>query len=91
MDMNISVEKAVDVICQHSRDGSIIPIKVRFEDEDGVTQEYKIKSYKDKPETTLSSKSIFPFDCKIVCFENVRTIRLTYFAYERVWKMSYQK
>ena len=37
----------VDVICQHSRDGKITPMKIRIIDEDGVFQEYKIKGYRD--------------------------------------------
>ena len=37
----------VDVICQHSSDGNIMPLKIRFEDEDGQWQTYIIKEYKD--------------------------------------------
>ena len=37
----------VDVICQHSRDGSLIPIRVRVVDEEGEFQSYTIKGYKD--------------------------------------------
>ena len=37
--------KPIDVICQHSRDGKITPMKIRVIDEDGEYQEYKIKGY----------------------------------------------
>ena len=39
--------RKVDVICQHSSDGNIMPLKIRFEDEDGQWQTYIIKEYKD--------------------------------------------
>ena len=37
--------KPIDVICQHSRDGKITPMKIRVIDEDGEYLEYKIKGY----------------------------------------------
>ncbi|MBR1508952.1 MAG: hypothetical protein IJ619_13220 [Eubacterium sp.] len=30
----------VDVICQHNKDGSMIPMRVRLTDEDGAVQTY---------------------------------------------------
>lgn len=27
--------KAIDVICQHSKDGTIIPLRIRFVDDNG--------------------------------------------------------
>ena len=32
--------KPIDTICQHSKDGEIIPLKIRLTDEDGECQEY---------------------------------------------------
>ena len=45
--MDMRMGKAVDVICQHSADGTIIPIRVRVKDEDGEYHAYTIKGYKD--------------------------------------------
>ena len=39
--------KQVEVICQHTKESRIIPLRVRLEDEDGVLQTYNIKAYKD--------------------------------------------
>ena len=33
-------QQIVDVICQHNKDGSMIPMKVRLTDEDGAVQTY---------------------------------------------------
>ncbi len=35
----------IDVIAQFNRDGSIIPLRVRFEDEDGEEQSFTLKEY----------------------------------------------
>jgi hypothetical protein len=85
----------VDVVCQHNRDGSMIPLKVRLTDEDGQIQAYKIRSYKDlshkgkfeMPDDVIATSGVFPFECKIVCFGSERTIRLLYFAYDHVWML----
>ena len=44
--MDFQREK-IDVICQHTKDRRIIPMRIRLTDEDGVIQTYNIKSYKD--------------------------------------------
>ncbi|MCR5687034.1 MAG: hypothetical protein K6G58_03355 [Lachnospiraceae bacterium] len=89
-------DRAVDMICQHSRDGSIIPIKVRLTDEDGQVQTYRIKSFRDMshtgqfqmPNGVFATSSVFPFECRIVCFGKEQTINLVYFAYDHVWKIA---
>ena len=40
-------DKRVDVICQHSRDGEVIPLRIRVCDEEGELHAYTIKGYKD--------------------------------------------
>lgn len=32
----------VDVICQHKTDGTIIPLRIRVKDEDGIYQEFNL-------------------------------------------------
>ena len=40
------IGQSVDVICQHCRDGTIIPMRVRLKDEEGMLQSYTIKGYR---------------------------------------------
>ena len=37
----------IDVICQHNKDGEIIPMRLRLCDDDGEPHAFTIKSYKD--------------------------------------------
>lgn len=39
-------DKPLDVICQFTRHGEIIPIKFRMEDDEGILQEYKVIGYR---------------------------------------------
>ncbi|MCQ2539973.1 MAG: hypothetical protein MJ114_05935 [Acetatifactor sp.] len=87
----------VDVICQHSRDGSIIPLKIRIRDDDGEYQIYAIKGYKDvsgngaytMPNGIPGTSHTWMFECKIAVFSTERRIRLFYNAYENFWRMDY--
>lgn len=92
-----TLHQRIDMICQHKADGTIIPLKIRLQDEDGAYQEYKVKAYRDLsphkantfnlPDVGPVSKTIYPFDCKIECFGHLKTIRLFYNSYEHVWFM----
>ena len=89
-------DKAVDVICQHNSDGTMIPLKVRLVDEDGLVQTYKIKSFKDlshkgaftMPNGIVATSSVLPFECKVQCFGSERSIMMYYLANEHVWKLT---
>lgn len=37
----------IDVIYQHTKEGRIIPMRIRMDDEDGMIQTYNIRSYND--------------------------------------------
>lgn len=83
---------SVDVICQHCKDGSIIPIKIRVQDDEGVNNVYMIKSYtsltSDKvllPNETLVTSNILRYDCKIEVFGIVKKIRLHYDKSQVKW------
>ncbi len=88
----IEQENKVDVICQHSRDGSIIPIKLRVADEDGEFQTYLIRSYKDitnygssdNHNTAINHR--WTFDCVILVFGRERRIRLQYNSLDNLWR-----
>ena len=46
MDLCTKTQQKIDMICQHKADVTIIPIKFRMVDDDGLFQEYKIKAYR---------------------------------------------
>lgn len=87
--------KAVDVICQHTREGHMIPIKVRIQDEEGEFQTYAVKGYKDlsrkgsynMPNGVTATSTIFPFDCKITVFGNEKILHLYYNSNDQIWRM----
>ena len=39
--------RPVDVICQHNSDKKIIPLRIRFKNDDGMSEVLTIRSYKD--------------------------------------------
>lgn len=88
-------EREADVICQHNRDGTIIPLKVRIRDDDGESQTYSIKSYKELSTNgdfklpngvCLSGRHLWAFECKIQVFDFLKRIRLFYNALDGCWK-----
>ena len=88
----------IDMICQHNCDGTIIPMKIRMEDDDGMVQEYRIRSYKDMSHSPGSfelpdaghvhSSGIYPFECKIESFGREQVLHLFYNSYEHTWKLA---
>ena len=88
--------KAVDVICQINKDGTMVPMKVRLVDEDGLIQTYMIKAYRDlshkgnfqMPNGVIATSTIFPFECKITNFGREHTILLYYHANLHVWQFA---
>ena len=78
-------QKPVDVICQHCADGSIIPIKIRVQDDEQVYNVYNIKSYtaitSDKimlPSEVMITTDLMRYDCKIEVFGIQKRIVLHY-------------
>lgn len=90
----VKPEQIIDVICQHKRDGTIIPIKIRLKDEDELYQEFVIKSYRVvyRPGQCMLPNEIptmshrWEFDCKIVVLSMERKIKLSYNAHEGLWR-----
>ncbi|MBR1861543.1 MAG: hypothetical protein IJ796_06760 [Lachnospiraceae bacterium] len=88
--------KPVDVICQHSRDGSILPLKVRVLDDDGEFQTYMIKDYRDRshmgtrelPDGVFVTDNTLVFECHVIVFGKQKMIRLYYNPSGTVWKMT---
>ena len=86
----------VDVICQFCRDGSIIPLKLRVQDEEQVYQTYTIKSYKTLMSNTITlpseqivTSNMVRFDCKIEVFGMERRIILHYNKSQLMWNVYY--
>lgn len=91
-----SKARSVDVICQHNRDGSVIPLRVRVRDEEGELQTYRIHEYKDmshrgtreNPDGVFVTDNTFVFECIITVFSQRRLIRLYYEPDSAIWKMT---
>ena len=89
-------EKVVDVICQHTRDFKIIPMRVRIQDEDGEFHNYNIKSYKDVtphdgyllPNGVKVTSGHWTFECKILVFDTLRVIKLFYNPRDNAWTIA---
>ncbi len=89
------MNQKADVICQHTAEGEIIPIKIRFADEDGLFHTYMIRGYriiskngeKLLPNEVVTKNHIWTFECKIAVFEKEVMIRLFYNAFENSWKI----
>lgn len=87
----------VDVICQHTKDGALIPMRLRMRDEEGVYQIYNIKEYKDVshrgtrtlPDGVFITNNTFAFECRILVFGVKKLIRLYYDPHSTVWHMTY--
>ncbi len=88
-------DRRVDVICQHCRDGKIIPIKLRVTDEDEQLQTYMIRGYKDltqRGDYTLPSGvsmqgHINKFECRIVVYGMEKVIHLNYNSIDNIWRI----
>ena len=76
----------IDLICQHCMDGSIIPIKFRVQDEDGVLQECHIKGYKDTSEAGMLS-----FDCNTIVNNMTKKVKIytSQISNDGIWRVKY--
>lgn len=85
----------IDVISLHTKDGDIVPIRIRIQDEDGIYQAYNIKSYKNlshrgaytTPDGLYVSNDILVYECKIMCFGREKIIRLYHNPARIIWQM----
>lgn len=74
----------IDLICQHTMDGKIIPMRIRLRDEDGELQEFTVKGYRD-----ISEFGITCFECKIVV-QNIAKLIQIFSSDCRVWRVKMQ-
>lgn len=75
-------DNRIDLICQHCRDGRIIPIKIRIIGNDETVQEYVVKGYKKLE----SGNYVHAYLCKIEVFGIERTVKIFYTSDEQIWR-----
>ena len=88
-------ESAVDVICQHSRNGEVIPLRLRVCDEEGELHAYTIKAYRDltgrgaytTQDGIYVTDHMLVFECRIPVFGRLRTVRLYYDQVRNLWAL----
>ena len=87
----------VDVISIHYKDGQIVPLRIRVEDEDGEEHTYSIKDYKDLSGRGAYTTSdgiyvtdrILHFECRIVVLGQMRRLRLYYHRNTEIWTIRF--
>ncbi len=85
----------IDVICQHSRDGTIVPLRIRVRDEDGEYQAYTIRDFREEErrggitssDGRYLSTHIIVYTCLIRSLGIKRTIRLYYDEGSKIWEI----
>ena len=86
-----------DVICMHSKDGKIVPLRIRIVDEDGLQQAYNIKEFRElshqgartMPDGICVTNNTLIFECKINVFGKDKLIRLYNNPPALVWKVTH--
>ena len=74
----------VDVILQHNTDGTIIPMRLRFTNNDGERVEYTIRGYKDlsgqetrtMPDGVFVTSNDLVYQCRLIVNNQQRYIYL---------------
>lgn len=86
----------IDVICQNNKDGTIIPIKIRVQDEEGQYHVYVILSFKELstesaklPSEVIVTTNIKRFACEINVFGCKKKIVLHYDKAKTTWSIYY--
>lgn len=90
------VGKEADVICQHTKEHKIIPMRVRFENDDGMMETYNILSYKDMNEYASDGlpimKHIWKFLCKLDAGNGREgMVLLRCFATQQLWTVEIKR
>ena len=83
-------QKSLDVICQFKKDGTIIPLKIRLQDEDGEYESYMVKSYRQSGMSASAKPphySTVMFECKINAFGRDRIVGISFNYCDGLWKV----
>ena len=77
--------RPVDVICQHNSDHKIIPLRIRFKNDDGMNEVLTIKGYKDfshagreLADGVFCTVGDYAFQCRVIENGQQKTIWLHY-------------
>lgn len=92
---NANIFDNIDVICEMKATGEIVPMRLKFPDEDGSVHEYNIKGIKrlnnDKvfrlPDAGYQRCNFTVFLCRIVVFGRMTEIILYYDRSKSRWSM----
>ncbi len=88
--------RPIDVICEHTATGEIIPLRLRVRDDNGEYQSYRIDSYKDlsgrgaydtRDGVYVTNATVY-FQCVISVFGKARTVRLYYKHEDGIWRFA---
>ena len=93
---NKSIRRKVDVICLHTKEGKIKPMRIRLIDEDGLPQIFDIKGYLDHshhgsrtmPDGVCVTNETLIYECKISVISRERIIMLYYNRRDDGWTMT---
>ncbi len=80
------MKQEVDVIALHKKDNTIIPLRIRLIDEEGVVREFTIKQYRfienkdgqSLPDGMYINSRMYAFECYIEVAGMRRLVRLYY-------------
>jgi ribosomal protein L36 len=64
-------DRAIDLICQHTMSGEIVPLRIRLRDDDGELREYVIKGYRD-----VSNEGLISFECRIIIRDTMQLVTI---------------
>ncbi len=86
----------VDVICEHKADGTVIPLRFRLMNDDGVYEAYTIKGYRQRNngQTYTTPDGVYVcsrdrvFECKVIILDMARTVTLYFNMDKCAWKIA---
>ena len=96
MDMTKEQFHNIDVICEMKNSGAIVPLRLRFADDDGAIHEYTIKGYKvlnnaelfHLPDSGYQRSNYVVILVKVIDFGRFLEIMLYYDKSKSRWWMS---
>ena len=87
-------DEKLDVICQHTADGEIIPLRIRIRNEEGEYLTFSIREYRDLShrgtyttgDGAFVTNNTLVFECHIEVFGAQKTVRLYYDVNRSLWR-----
>lgn len=73
----------IEVISKFMIDGTLIPIKIKVQDEDGEYQSFMVKGFK----RIVCNAAHRCFDCKIEVFDHEQIVRIFYNSTDYKWRI----